>query len=171
MSLPDSVIAKVNQLANEDRNVRLFLEEVASRERPRQHTDMYRVYHKLLDGGYHLTNLEMAQVGEKLQRAGVGKFIPAKFPKNYRFEWAYNCIEVGKAGLGRRGSGMPASSPAKGGAAQPPTGARDGFKVVLQLEGDRSLVLSLPRDFNKADATKLATQLMALARQNEAGEL
>lgn len=165
--IPAGVVQKVRQILNNDIRFVAVFREMAERDQARKRIDLYRLKLSMNRGGISFSDLEIHQLFEKLQNAGVGKLTvaPNHADGHSTFEWKYTMQTLAKtvlAGLRTGDAGVLARVPADS--------PKNSIVTVYELNGV-PVPITLPRSFGTKDAEKLGAYLLTVARMNENGNL
>lgn len=155
--IPQSVLSRVAKLC--DIRTRPIFRYMAEFERTQKRIDLYRMKLALAKGGIIFTDMDMVQLFERMERAGVGKLTVSQLPLHSTFEWGnYRMQDLARAALQELGpiSASHRPEPIKG----------DRIQIMTQVQGE-VVAIALPKSFTLDDARNLARQLEAAARFNE----
>lgn len=99
MTITGSTAEKLAELVKSDMKARYVFRVLSEQERHLPSTDVYRIYLKLKRGGVTLSPIEVYGVFTRMQKLGVGEFIPPRDNKHAAFGWKYDQKDVIMAGL------------------------------------------------------------------------
>lgn len=131
------------------------LDWFASRERNSREMTVDRLRNKLRYSGTEISRPDVIELFRGLEAAGCGEFVVGRHQHPSRFVWSVSLVSVGQAAAGKSTT-VEAILPTE--ELEPASESRNGESVehLFNLRADTRVRLSLPRDFTKTEANRLA---------------
>lgn len=150
-------VDKVRELSETNKAAHYIFRALASRERPRDITDLRRLRKQIRDEDHvNVDGEEFMRAIETLQKLGFGKLIVGRGTAPDRFKWKFNNVELGRAALGKP---LTKQLPGKVSSEY----SDDIIPIHYPLRG-QLMVLPLPKDLTKSEAKELAEFILRFGR-------
>lgn len=160
-------VSMLKKITEEDKAANVVFKSFLDRKRDRRTTDLRQYHGRLAKAGVTLNMHEVVGVFKKLEDAGAGSLILSRGGKPLRFRWDYSLKSIGKVATGTQGNNVirlvtGVKGRRKRVDVQPkaptPITEKVPSKIVaiFSLRNGQKIQLTLPGDFNKEDAEKLA---------------
>lgn len=134
----------------QDRAARPILDHFASRERNWTNSTVDRLQTNLAGA---VSRGEVIAVFRRLEELGCGSFKAGRKGWSSRFEWAFGMVDVGRAAAGEGAEPETLSADEKSTEEEESAGVVDHR---FQLRRELAIVISLPEDLTKNEASRLA---------------
>ena len=173
MVLSESVVEKLQALATNSINARHFFQFLKNARKNRTVIDLYRLKLSMVKGGIQVNDLDLASIGEALQKLGLGKLTVRSTPLHSTFKLSKGvlAVELGTRalqGLQKRSEATPQYLTPNPLHKSAPRASGNVLKVFYHFNDDLGVALDLPGNFDSEMARRLGQYLLSIARQHEA---